>query len=570
MKMKGSKIALTGIFGVLPVFGIVFMGCAAGAEKNKPGQETIMSGRPLISAEPGGAVYALNDKAETMIVEAESPDGGEITYQWYKNSEANAGDSLAINGETAPVYTPPTDLVGTVYYSVVVTNTRAGKTNSARTALAPIRTLASVPEIPAVSAVITVNTGTRYQYIRGFGGMSNVWVSPKLTAKDIDTLFSPDALGYNIFRICIYPYMDALFDGTEPYEPAATAGYTNPPDTHKDYYEMVKRARSHGATILASPWTFPAEWKDTGLRGGGGHLLEEYYDDYAYYLRDYVKRMADNGAPIDIISVQNEPDIDVTYDGSDWPPEAMYNFIKNYIPLIREEIKPVKIMPGESFNFNHNMYESILNDPEAVKNIDIVGGHIYGGGLTRYDNAINKGKEVWMTEHLLNTSGNYDYDSTWPAVWPFAKDIHNSMEAAHFSAYLWWHAKRFYSMVGDGSYNTVEGEILPRGYVMSHYAKYATGKTRVAAAAAGASAASVYVTAYESDKDISLVIFNEGTADAGYVRIDLPFAVRSANGIKSSEAAGTMAPEIIRLSADKKSGTVAMPPATILSIKFTK
>lgn len=566
--MKKSKFVLTGIFGILPAFGIVCMGCSTGTGKDKPGQET--GGRPVITVEPGGAVYALNSEAETMTVEAESPDGGEITYQWYKNSEADAGYGLAIDGETSQRYTPPTDVTGTTYYYVVVTNTKGGKTSRARTAFAPVQTLASVPDIPAASVTITVDTGTKYQYITGFGGMSNVWVSPKVTAKDIDTLFSPDALGYNIFRICIYPYMDKLFDGTEPYTPAATAGYTNPPDTHKDYYEIVKGARSHGAIILATPWTFPAEWKDTGSRTGGGRLLEEYYDEYAYYLRDYVKRMADNGAPIDVISVQNEPDIEVTYDSSNWPPEAMYNFVKNYISLIREEIKPVKIMPGESFNFNRNMYEDILNDPEAVKNIDIAGGHIYGSGLTRYDNAINKGKEVWMTEHLLNTSGNYNYDSTWPAVWVFAKDIHNSMAAAHFNAYIWWHAKRFYSMIGDGSYNTVDGEILPRGYVMSHYAKYATGKTRVAATAAGTSADSVYVTAYESDKDISLVLFNESGADAGYARIDLPYAVRSANGIKSSEAAGNMTPEIIRLSADKKSGTVAVPPAAILSIKFTK
>jgi O-glycosyl hydrolase len=259
--------------------------------------------------------------------------------------------------------------------------------------------------------------------------------------------------------------------------------------------------------------------------------LEEYYDEYVYYLRDYVKRMADNGAPIDIISVQNEPDISVTYDGSEWTPESMCDFVKNYIPLIREEIKPVKIMPGESFNFNRNMYESILNDPEAVKNIDIVGGHIYGGGLARYDNAIDKGKEVWMTEHLLNTSGNYSYDSTWPAVWVFAKDVHNSMALGHFSAFIWWHAKRFYSMIGDGSYNTIDGEILPRGYVLSHYAKYAAGKTRVAAEAAGDSTGGIYVTAYESGKDISLVLFNESDTDSGYVRIYLPKAVRSANGI---------------------------------------
>lgn len=558
-----------GIFGVLLIGEIFFTGCPTG-EGEKMVEEIPAGLRPHITVEPGGAIYALNGQAEAMSVEAESPDGGTITYQWYRNIEATTEYSAAIDGATTMVYTPPTDVIGTIYYYVVVTNTNGAHAAQARTAFAPIQTASSVPVIPAASATITVNTETKYQHITGFGGMSNVWVSPNLTAKDMDTMFSPDKLGYNIFRICIYPYMDELFDGTEAYAPAASAGYINPPDTHKNYYENVKRARSHGAIILASPWTFPAEWKDTGSRIGGGHLLEEYYEEYAYHLRDYVKRMADNGAPVDIISVQNEPDIAVSYDGSDWSPEAMYNFVKNYIPLIREEIRPVKIMPGESFNFSRNMYESILNDPEAVSNIDIIGGHVYGNGMSRYDNAINKGKEVWMTEHLLNTSGNYNYDSTWPAVWAFARDIHDSMAIAHFNAFIWWHAKRFYSMVGDGSYNTIDGEVLPRGYVMSHYAKYATGKTRVAATVAGSSANSVYVTAYESERDVSLVLFNSSNTNVGYVAINLPFEARSVNGAKTSEAAGNMTPEIVRLSADKKTGTVAMPPATILSIKFAK
>jgi glucuronoarabinoxylan endo-1,4-beta-xylanase len=297
--------------------------------------------------------------------------------------------------------------------------------------------------------------------------------------------------------------------------------------------------------------------------------LPEHYADYAGHLKDFARRMKQNGVTLNAISFQNEPDISVSYDGCDWTPAQMLSFVKQYARTIGgpgSEFPDLKIIPGESFQFKHDLTDPILNDPEAVHKVDIIGGHIYGGGLSRYDLAIEKEKEVWMTEHLYNTSGNYQYDSTWDAAWIVAKDIHDCMEA-DFNAFIWWYLKRFYGMMGDGEYNTVEGEITPRGYIMSHYAKYAAGKTRVEARVAGP--AGVFATAYESDKDISLVVFNSGSHDRD-LDIELPLAVQSATGVRSSEAAGNMAHESIGLKAGKKSCALKLPAKTIISVKFVK
>jgi O-glycosyl hydrolase len=409
---------------------------------------------------------------------------------------------------------------------------------------------------------IVVDTGVRHQKITGFGGISNVWGSPDMTVDDIDKMFSPGGLGYNILRVCIYPYMSALFDGTEQYP----EGY---PDAHKDFFEIAKRAQSYGALILGSPWTPPAEWKSNGSRLSGGYLLPEHYADYAGHLKNFARQMKQNGITLNAVSFQNEPDISVSYDGCDWTSAQMLAFVNQYARTIGgpgTEFPDLKIIPGESFQFRRALTDPILNDRDAVHNVDIIGGHIYGGGLSRYDLAIEKGKEVWMTEHLYNTAGNYNYDSTWDAAWIVAKDIHDCMRA-DFNAFIWWYLKRFYGMMGDGEYNTVKGEITPRGYVMSHYAKYVTGKTRIDAQVTGP--AGVFATAYESDNDISMVVFNSGNYDQD-VDIQLPLAVQGASGVKSSESAGNMVDEPVVLHADKKSCAVKLPGKSIMSVTFIK
>jgi O-glycosyl hydrolase len=285
------------------------------------------------------------------------------------------------------------------------------------------------------------------------------------------------------------------------------------------------------------------------------------------YLRNFIETAESFGAPIYALSVQNEYTFVASYDGCEYTEEEMYEFVKNHGSSIVEDTG-VRLIPGEPHQFQANRFNLILNDPDTENKIDIVGLHLYGTAPQRLNLAIEKGKEVWMTEHLYNTAGNYDYDSTWPAAWEVVKDVHDCM-TADFNAYIWWYLKRFYGMIGDGQYNTREREILPRGYMLSHYAKYATGKIRVAAVF-DTVLNDVFVTAYESDDDISLVMFNLGSVPIEKININIPMAAKSITGVKSSAAAGGMAPDLVILSTDKKTGSVTLPASAILSVKFSK
>jgi O-glycosyl hydrolase len=383
-------------------------------------------------------------------------------------------------------------------------------------------------------ATITIDTTVRYQQVRGFGGMSNAWNSPVITEDDITTMYGENGLGYNIFRIIIY------------HEPARWG----------QLLAAAREAQSYGATIVASPWTPPIQLKSRNSHIGG-HLLPEHYAAYAAHLRSFVQYMADNGVKIDAISFQNEPDIQVDYDSCDWTSRQMLEFVKSY----GREIGDVKIIPGEPFQFRRTFTDPMLNDPDALKNFDIIGGHIYGGGLAAYPLAVQKGKEVWMTEHLLNTPNNFTSDLTWWSAMTVAKEIHDCMRA-NFNVYLWWYLKRFYSMVGDGEYGSVEGQVLHRGYVMSHYAKYATGKQRVEAQVDGNR--SVLASAYDGGSSLTLVIVNMGIGSSN-TTIQLPANITKASAVESVES-GAMQPKPIHVS--EKTARLTLAPQSIVSVQF--
>jgi glucuronoarabinoxylan endo-1,4-beta-xylanase len=142
---------------------------------------------------------------------------------------------------------------------------------------------------PAATPDITVNSATKYQMIDGFGAAVSIWGGAWSTA-ETQTLVGLGAnqLGLSIVRTGISP-VDSEW-----------ATQVSALKTAKSYGSAVK--------ILASPWTAPAAWKTNNSRINGGELKTDYYDDYATHLNNYVQYMRGQGVPIDVTSVQNEPD----------------------------------------------------------------------------------------------------------------------------------------------------------------------------------------------------------------------------------------------------------------------
>jgi O-glycosyl hydrolase len=322
---------------------------------------------------------------------------------------------------------------------------------------------------------VTIDMTEEYQHISGFGG-ANIpdWIDD-LNADQVDKAFgnAPGQIGLSILRIKA-PADESLFDMQVP----TAAG-----------------AIRHGTIIVASPWSPPSGMKSNG-NSVGGYLNPGSYGAYADHLLGFADFMESSGAPLYAISIQNEPDVSVSYESCDWTPAQMSDFLKEQ----GSKFDAIKVIASESYNFNKQQTDPILNDPEAEQHVDIIGGHIYGGGLSDYPLARDKGKEVWMTEH--STESDHSAND-WPLALNVGTEIHNCM-AANYSAYIWWYVRIYYGLIGD------DGNISKRGYVMSQYAKFIRpGYTRVGVPANSVS--NVAVSAYKTDSTFVMVAVNRNT-----------------------------------------------------------
>ena len=284
----------------------------------------------------------------------------------------------------------------------------------------------------------------------------------------------------------------------------------------------AKKAKQMGLIVFASPWGQPAEWKTNGTinaknsDGTTGKLKQENWADYAKYLEDYVQYMRQNGVELDAISIQNEPDWPAEYAGCLWSADEIARFVKTYGKTIS-----CKVMAPETLAVNDS-YANALNKSDVLECFDIYGGHQYGGIQSGYKNLAKKGKEIWMTEYLINwneSEGNTrNFD--------FTKDFFNFFTAINtcmlgdFNAWVHYAAKRYYGMLGDGQRGTASGTVTKRGYVMAHFARFITGMTRIDATwSAGGMESSAYLS--QTGDTVVAVISNPG--EDVTLTVDLPF-----------------------------------------------
>lgn len=395
-------------------------------------------------------------------------------------------------------------------------------------------TLTQKPKYETVD--VTTDISITHQHVTGFGGMYNpsIWVAPadRISAGELERMYSPSGLGHNILRLMIYPDENRWADDVDG----------------------ARRAQALGAIIFACPWDCGDERADKVTVNGKSlkHLRADKYADYADHLVRYVDFMRQNGVGIYAISVQNEPDMDFTY----WSPAEIVDFTKRFGQKIRAT--GTRLMGPESCGYNPDYTDAVLTDAEAIAQTDILAGHLYQGFLDTtqpytaqrrkyvcglYDNHLKAaGKTLWMTEHLFNdgqdkdNADNYLEFQKWTySLNHLALEMHHCMEG-NCSAYVYWYLKRFYGMIGDNDperNTTPEGEPTKNGYIMAHYAKYAKGMDRIEASAA---APDLLVTAYAnaSRTEMTLVAINMGD---GFrcLSIQLPSAEATAEAVETND-----------------------------------
>ncbi len=395
-------------------------------------------------------------------------------------------------------------------------------------------------------AGISIDSRIKYQHVTGFGGFSP---SPQwsywLGDAEMNKLFGKGdtQLGLNILRLYIANSKNGW-----------SAGVAN-----------AKIAKRHGAFIFASPWSPPASWKSNNSDSNGGELLESHYADWANYLNDYYKYMKNQGVTIDAVSIQNEPDWNASYQSCIWTGEKMAKFLRQYGSLIE-----CKIVAPEAIHFSKNMHEPILNDPEACAQLDIMGGHFYGWDGSSYPLAAKKGKEVWMTEFLINErQQNNNQNINWKDDgFLFARSVNDAM-LANMSAWVHYSLKRYYGCLGDGTYGTTNNGITKRGYILSHYAKYVSGTTRIRHSlddATGKLTSSAYLSV--TGDSVVVMVLNP-SSNTYSTTLSLPFNTKGGMQIVTTETQNVQK-TFLALDEESYQPLVTVAPYSVNTYIYTK
>ena len=361
--------------------------------------------------------------------------------------------------------------------------------------------------VQAQKATLRIDAQTKYQRITGFGGFvcSPQFGYNHMSQTEIKKVWgSGSTVGCNIMRLYI-PIGENYWGQS---------------------LQTAKRAKEMGLIIFASPWGQPAEWKTNGTSnaknedGTTGKLKRENWADYAQYLENYVQYLRKNGVELDAISIQNEPDWAASYAGCLWSASEIAEFVKTYGRTIS-----CKIMAPETLAVNDS-YVNELNKSDVLPNFDIYGGHQYGGIQDGYKKLATQGKEIWMTEYLINwnegsnTSRNFDYSKD---IFNFFNSINTCMLGG-FNAWIHYAAKRYYGMLGDGQCGTSNGSVTKRGYVMAHFARFVTGMTRVDGKISDNASTPLEGSVYLSQTgDTVVAVIANPSSSKRTLTLDLPF-----------------------------------------------
>jgi O-glycosyl hydrolase len=623
---------------------------------------------PRIEQQPKDQIAFSAGEVKDLSIMAIPVDGGTLSYQWYKMDKAattftGTGASRdysypvvleTIAGATGPTL-EKTLLVtsGKAYYRVIVTNTNndvtGEKTATTESKIVTIAVGTGTVPMPNVFVDIPdpTNAASRRQYIRGFGGMDVAWLNfPGQYEEDTEMMHNPDwGLGFNIMRIMIMPpgsndgnYVDQEKIITKLLNSGSFAD-----NNYKgDYINNVKVVNKYGGYVLASPWTPPKEWKTNNSVNSGGYLIPAYYKNFATYLRSFCQYMYYQGAPVYAVSIANEPNYIGGYDGCEWSSEQMRDFWKevgHFTDGVRgygggKSIPSVLTMNGESAN-TPRINDATLNDPVSRAAVDLYARHVYGSQeeqlwdtyrgsppgnqYASYQEGSPYQTECWMTEHNINsaTASSYPNDYTWNYIWRFMNDVDLVIRHNNENAFVWWANKRFYSYIGDGVAGNMRGAVLPRGYGLSHFAKYTIDKTRLhfenrhfrgtlpnGAAFVGdrtdtqggnvnkrwdklfMNNVDAKITAYVSQdgNEISMVMYTPtlvdgtGGVDLGWVKITMPagFTIGSAQAVRSTGQPDgklmqkVMEPEDVIIDPLRDAAYVELPRSNLLSLRFTR
>ena len=246
---------------------------------------------------------------------------------------------------------------------------------------------------------ISVDPSQRFQTIVGFGAaltdasaeLIQRRLAPVPREALLQELFGRGArgVGFSFMRLTIGASDFSRTHITYDDVPAgmrdnALAGFSIA-SARTDVLPIMQRARAINPqlSVVATPWSAPAWMKSSGSLVTGT-LEQSAYPAFAEYLRRYVAAFADEGVPIDWLTVQNEPHNEPKdYPGMRFTPAQRATFIGQHLgPLFAARKVRTQIL-----DWDHNWDEpqsplDVLNDSIARSYVRGVAWHCYAGDVS--------------------------------------------------------------------------------------------------------------------------------------------------------------------------------------------
>jgi glucuronoarabinoxylan endo-1,4-beta-xylanase len=308
---------------------------------------------------------------------------------------------------------------------------------------------------PPVTTNCVVDWNNLHQRIDGFGA-SSAWQGT-WTSTQADLLFSTNnGISYTDTKGTNGTYNGIGLSLLRNHISFAGSASSNAiPSTSET--SIMQMAQARGALVWSTPWTPAAGFKstndiyDTNRATGGGVNGGSYNGNgnnttnlnYASQLANYVVSMKNQGITLYAISVQNEPDANVTsYEACQWSGAQIRDFVTNlHNAMVTKGVSATRIIIPESENWSSKpgLYTPTLSDPNAAADVSIIADHNYDNCPPSGTPASlsTSGKSLWETEVAkLNCAGSFDGSITDGIYW--AGRIHLFMTVAQANAWHYW------------------------------------------------------------------------------------------------------------------------------------
>jgi glucuronoarabinoxylan endo-1,4-beta-xylanase len=305
---------------------------------------------------------------------------------------------------------------------------------------------APIPQI----ATGSVDWNDVHQRIDGFGA-SSAW-DGTWTTSQADMFFSTNVgIGLSLLRTRIAPGGTTIENS------------------------IMQMARDRGAKVWSTPWSPATQFKSNGNLNGGSFLGNAAnYQAYAGQLANYVVNMQTQyGVNLYAISIQNEPDADVTsYESCNWTGQQIHDFVPYlYAALVASNVASTKIILPESQNWSdyQNLAGTAMSDANVAADVGIIADHNYDGATGPTTLGKNSyGKSLWETEvSVLFGSESSIYNGVY-----WAGRIHAFMTQAQVNAWHhWWLIAGSGNAPNEGLLDSA-GNPTKRMYVLGQFSRF--------------------------------------------------------------------------------------------------